>query len=169
MRRPVLGFLAALFLGFPAIAQAPQAGLAPLMQWAVKLTQYPAPSVLPGLDIKPREFFQQSYCDKFGIAAPQCIVVATFSDKTRTIHLWGGIQPEDINPILIHELVHYLQHENAPTLSRCAREYEAAYAEWSYRVIATGLTDDFQFDREFYQCPFGYESSPLVLRLPAPQ
>jgi len=88
-------------------------------------------------------------------------VIATYIDDTQTIYLpqgWTGISPTD-QSILVHEMVHYLQHR-AQLKYNCQEEREKLAYEAQDKWLAlfgTSLSEEFALD------PFTVLSKTLCL------
>ena len=118
-----------------------------LLAWASKLSGYPVPEILPYVAYCPRAFFSDRVC-----GGTACKAVGWYNDQN-IIYLDETYRYEDqddfANSLLVHELVHFLQHHSGrfDSLScddSLAREREAyavqndflANVWYSFRFIA---------------------------------
>ena len=89
----------------------------------------------PLVELKPHSFFVENVC-----GGKECNVIGWYND-TGTIYLDNRLRSPFLEEILLHEIVHYLQHMRGDfdTYS-CAdsikREREAYYIQNRYRIEA---------------------------------
>lgn len=113
---------------------------------AADMSRYTLPKERPTVLIKSREWF---------LALPACggdpdcniMGLYRFNDPT-IVYLRVDMPPEARSPILIHELVHWLQqHNSVPAATSCAEsaviEAEAYTAEYKFMVKYQGFTGGF--------------------------
>ncbi len=103
-----------------------------LLSWAVYISPYPAPDSLPKLEQRPHVFFVNNVC-----GGVECNVVGWYNDEG-VIYLDEALA-ESRDDILVHELVHYLQHISGDfTSNSCAdsvyREREARRVQTQYMI-----------------------------------
>ncbi len=118
-----------------------------LLAWASNLSGYPVPETLPSIAYRPRAFFNKQVC-----SGSACKAVGWYNDQN-IIYLDDKYRYEDqddfANSLLVHELVHFLQHHSGrfDSLScddSLAREREAYAVQndflvnvwYSFRFIA---------------------------------
>ncbi len=118
-----------------------------LLAWASNLSGYPVPETLPRIAYRPRAFFSNRVC-----GGSACTAVGWYNDQN-IIYLHEKYRYEDqddfANSLLLHELVHFLQHHSGKFNSlscdhSLAREREAyavqndylANVWYSFRFIA---------------------------------
>lgn len=118
-----------------------------LLAWASTLSGYPIPETLPSITYCPHAFFSKQVC-----GGKDCKAVGWYNDQS-VIYLDEKYQYADqddfANSLLLHELVHFLQHHSGrfDSLScndSLAREREAyavqndflANVWYSFRFIA---------------------------------
>ena len=137
----------------PSAAGPTLVDIRPYVQWAVNVTGYPEPAILPVVRFVTEAQMQAWYCpgENCNIAGGYRGGLYLYVDET--------LPEEKRDEVLIHEITHFL---HAPlNMSRCAQEYEATKVEWMYRVLEHGSEDDFAFNWEFYKCkPSDLQSSP---------
>ena len=79
-----------------------------LLAWASNLSGYPVPETLPRIAYRPRAFFSNRVC-----GGSACPAVGWYNDQN-IIYLHEKYRYEDqddfANSLLLHELVHFLQH-----------------------------------------------------------
>jgi len=108
-----------------------------LMSWAVMLSPYSTPDVLPEIQYKPKSFFVESACK----GNTKCDIWGWYNDNG-IVYLIDWMDVEDnnmiINSYLVHELVHYLQDINDNGGTSCEninrREREAYYIQRKFLV-----------------------------------
>jgi hypothetical protein len=103
------------------------------LTWAVALSGYPMPESLPQLESKPHSFFVENVCKG---RAPGCHVVAWYND-TGIIYFDESYSPFERDDIIVHEVVHYLQHlsgrfDSSKCEDRVMRELEAYRVQFLY-------------------------------------
>lgn len=146
----LLTLLLALFVSLPAFAVTPTASqqdlYAGLMDWAVRLSKYPAATTMPTVRYVPQQFFDDNAC-----GGHPCRVwgwypntgknVVYVNEKARDL-LNDGSDPRSLlaASIVVHEFVHYLQ-----AVSRRFAPYDCNQA--------------MQLEREAYQAQNAYLAS----------
>ena len=106
-----------------------------LVSWAANLTSYSYPGTAPALEHRPHAFFVEHACG----GNSNCQVVAWYNDED-TVYLDDRVQDmEDamVRGVLVHEMVHYLQHlsgkfDSADCNDRVARERQAYAVQRMY-------------------------------------
>lgn len=106
------------------------ATIAILLSWAVKFSGYPAPDAMPAVQYKPHSFFVENAC-----GGRECKVAGWYDDKNVVYieNKYRGTDSEFANSLLVHELVHYLQHHSGEYDSTSCRDSLARERE-AYRV-----------------------------------
>lgn len=108
-----------------------------LLAWASKLSGYPVPETIPYVTYRPTDFFTDRVC-----GGNACKAVGWYNDQD-IIYLAEKYQFEDqddfANSLLLHELVHFLQHHSGRFDSQScddslAREREAYAVQNDYLV-----------------------------------
>jgi hypothetical protein len=108
-----------------------------LLAWASKLSGYPVPEMMPYVAYRPGAFFTDQVC-----GGNACKAVGWYNDQD-IIYLAEKYRFEDqddfANSLLLHELVHFLQHHSGrfDSLScddSLAREREAYAVQNDYLV-----------------------------------
>lgn len=115
------------------------AGLIDLLSWAAHLSRYPKPTASPELQYKPHRFFVDNAC-----AGRECAVIGWYNDGG-VIYVDEALRSRDslfVSSLIVHELVHYLQHVSGEYSSdSCAdsvhREREAYEVQRGY-IVAHG-------------------------------
>ncbi len=91
----------------PAVIEL-HSSLPTLLAWASNLSGYPVPKTLPRIAYRPRAFFSNRVC-----GGSACPAVGWYNDQN-IIYLHEKFRYEDqddfANSLLLHELVHFLQH-----------------------------------------------------------
>lgn len=85
--------------------------IARLLAWLVIHSGFPQAAQPPAIEYRPAEFFAQHICG----GQPDCTVHALYLEGTRTILLHDkarDLQDLRARSLVVHELVHYLQHLN---------------------------------------------------------
>ena len=97
-----------------------------LLNWAVYLSEYEAPAALPALEIVDHDFLELHAC----LGQP-CDVIGWYNDQN-VIYIdkaVSGLNSMLERSIVVHELVHFLQHKSGKYSTDCAdtvaREREA--------------------------------------------
>lgn len=94
----------------PAAAIELHSSMPTLLAWASKLSGYPVPEVVPYIAYEPGDFFTDRVC-----GGNACKAVGWYNDQD-IIYLAEKYQYEDqddfANSLLLHELVHFLQHHS---------------------------------------------------------
>jgi hypothetical protein len=101
-----------------------------LLSWAVTLTGYPMPHHKPAVEMVPHSYLRQAAC-----RGRPCKVIGWFPPG-ETIYLDERLDPEHdlfASSVLVHEMVHYLQHHSG--------KYGAPYS----------CEDSLAMEREAYQ------------------
>ncbi|MGH8543941.1 MAG: hypothetical protein ACREX3_09995 [Gammaproteobacteria bacterium] len=105
-----------------------------LLTWAVYLSSYPAPAVAPQVQFQPHSFFVEKVC-----ANKECRAVGWYNDEGIVYidEKYRHTDSEFANSLVVHELVHYLQHMSGKYDSHScedsvAREREAYYIQNEY-------------------------------------
>ncbi len=131
----------------PAVVIELHSSMPTLLAWASNLSGYPVPETLPRIAYCPRAFFSNRVC-----GGSACPAVGWYNDQN-IIYLHEKFRYEDqddfANSLLVHELVHFLQHHSGRYNSlscndSLAREREAyavqndylANVWYSFRFIA---------------------------------
>lgn len=108
-----------------------------LLAWASQLSGYPVPKTLPTVTYRSRAFFIERVC-----GGTACKAVGWYNDQN-IIYLDERYRYQDqddfANSLLLHELVHYLQHHSGRFNSlscndSLAREREAYAVQNDYLV-----------------------------------
>ncbi len=114
-------------------------GLLPiLLSWAVNLSGYPVPSEPPTLSFKPHRFFVERVC-----GGRECNAVGWYNDRG-IVYIDEKYRRDEsmfASSLVVHELVHYLQHlsggfDSHSCFDSVAREREAYYVQNEYIVRA---------------------------------
>jgi len=109
-----------------------------LLSWAVHLSNYTMPSAVPDVEFEPHSFFVEQVC-----GGSECKAVGWYDDRD-VIYLddkYRSVESDFAQTLLVHELVHYLQHKSGrfDSLS-CedsrAREREAYAVQNAYILEA---------------------------------
>ncbi|MBA3564143.1 MAG: hypothetical protein H0W33_09085 [Gammaproteobacteria bacterium] len=105
-----------------------------LLTWAVHLSNYPAPSHPPQIQFQPHSFFVERVC-----ANKECRAVGWYNDEGIVYidEIYRDTDSEFAQSLVVHELVHYLQHMSGKYDSyscedSIAREREAYYIQNEY-------------------------------------
>src|SRR5262245_464559 len=114
-----------------------------LLSWAVHLSGYPMPAEPPAIEFRPHSFFVRNVC-----GAKECNAVGWYNDQD-IIYLDDRYEQDDssfAHSLLVHEMVHYLQHQSGrfDSLScddSLVREREAYYVQNAYIVDAEASID----------------------------
>lgn len=105
-----------------------------LLSWAVHLSDYPMPAEAPEVEFMPHSFFVEQAC-----GGKECTAVGWYNDNN-VIYIdekYLTVDDTFSHSLLVHELVHYLQHRSGgfDPLS-CeesrAREREAYFVQNRY-------------------------------------
>src|SRR5688500_774050 len=99
-----------------------------MMSWAVTLTPYSMPDILPVAERVPHSFLVRNACDN-----RECKVHGWFPPG-KVIYLDNRLDPENNlydSSVLLHELVHYLQQE-----ARDATKQDAIHTSCNANVMA---------------------------------
>ena len=110
-----------------------------LLAWAVHLSDYGDPERLPTLHFKPHSFFVERVC-----GGRECNAVGWYNDEL-TIYIDERYQHNNssfVASLIVHELVHYLQHlsghfDSLSCEDSVLREREAYYIQNEYLVQAS--------------------------------
>ena len=99
-----------------------------LLSWAVFLSGYPTPSVLPIIQYESHEFFVENACN-----GRECKVLGLYQDDGI---IYIDEAHKDDTSLIVHELTHFLQDKD---MEPCAREREAFAVQQEYiiRVLAS--------------------------------
>jgi len=105
-----------------------------LLSWAVHLSGYPMPDVLPEIRFKPHAFFVEHAC-----GGKECNVLGWYNDEGV---IFIDDRRRDLNngftsSLLVHEFVHYLQPAD---MDGCARQTEAYAVQNRYIEIVLTTT-----------------------------
>ena len=119
------------------------ASLQLLLSWAVHLSQYSAPEQPPAVHFEPHSFFVEHVC-----GGKECRAVGWYNDQG-IIYIDEKYQHEDSRfaaSLLVHEMVHYLQHlsgnyDSHSCEDSVAREREAYYIQNEYILQAHASFD----------------------------
>jgi hypothetical protein len=79
-----------------------------LMSWAVTLSGHPAPANMPEVTRVPHSYLTQAAC-----GGRECKVMGWFPPGS-TIYVDERLDPQNnllASSVIVHEMVHYLQHE----------------------------------------------------------
>ncbi len=109
-----------------------------LLSWAVHLSDYPMPAQTPEIEFAPHSFFVENVC-----GGKECTAVGWYNDEN-VIYLDEKYRTADdtfARSLLVHELVHYLQHrsgqfESLSCVQSVAREREAYFVQNQYILTA---------------------------------
>ena len=109
-----------------------------LLSWASLLSGYPAPEVSPAIRFEPHSFFVERVC-----GGRDCRVVGWYNDDN-VIYIDEKHRDDDSTfaaSLVVHELVHYLQHQSGEFDSHSCedslrREREAYRVQNRYIVDA---------------------------------
>jgi hypothetical protein len=158
----LLPFLFAVFLSTAAFAATPapsQTDLyAGLLNWAVRLSKYPAPKTMPSVEYVPQQFFDDNacgghHCRVWGWYPNTGKNVVYVHEKIQTL-LNDGSDPRSVlaASIIVHEFVHYLQAasrgfapydcDEALKLEREAYQAQNAYLASYGRYLPVGVSMD---------------------------
>ena len=94
-----------------------------LLSWAVFLSGYPAPSVLPIIQYESHEYFVENVC-----GGRECRVIGFYADAG--IIYIDELHKDDTS-LVVHELTHFLQDKD---MEPCAREREAYHVQQQYII-----------------------------------
>ena len=135
-----------------------------LLSWAVHLSGYPTPEEPPAIEFRPHSFFVRNVC-----GAKECNAVGWYNDRD-IIYLDDRYEHDDssfAHSLLVHEMVHYLQHRSGrfDSLScndSLAREREAYYVQNTYIVDAEVSIDRIKPAPTFcrYEAPLAAAVAP---------
>lgn len=106
-----------------------------LIAHAARLTEYAVPAVPPSVETVTGEWMGQRACPK---NPNKCPVLGLYDDKD-VIYIRDGLAASVHEHVLLHELVHWLQHHSGKfNLDRCIdtalREREAFQAQNAYII-----------------------------------
>lgn len=109
-----------------------------LLSWAVHLSGYPAPDEPPALSFKPHRFFVDRVC-----GGRECKAVGWYNDQG-IVYIDEKYRYDEstfASSLVVHELVHYLQHvsgefDSNSCIDSVAREREAYYVQNEYILQA---------------------------------
>ena len=109
-----------------------------MLSWAVHLSGYPMPVEPPSLSFEPHSFFVERVCGR-----RECNAVGWYNDENE-IYIDKKYQFDEsrlVSSLIVHELVHHLQHLSArfDSLScedSLAREREAYHIQNEYILQA---------------------------------
>ncbi len=115
-----------------------QIALPVLLSWAVHLSDYSEPVQPPQLQYRPHAFFVQEVC-----GGRECKAVGWYNDQD-VVYIDERLRYSETSfarSLLVHELIHYLQHHSGGFDSRScedsiAREREAYSVQNSYLLSA---------------------------------
>ncbi|OGT35494.1 MAG: hypothetical protein A2W28_00675 [Gammaproteobacteria bacterium RBG_16_51_14] len=128
--------------------------LSVLLSWAVQLTSYPHPHILPVIEYKNNDFFVQYACN----GKRNCRVAAWYNNDG-IINI-NNVLKDQTDPmtrgIIVHELVHYLQDlsgkfDNKDCQDQQVREREAYAIQRAYLHTVAGAFIAIYMD--FPPCP----------------
>ena len=80
-----------------------------LLSWAVQLSSYDAPAQPPQVQFRPHSFFVENVCGE------RDCQVAGWYDDNNIIYIdqrYREIKTVEVQSLLVHEFVHYLQHQS---------------------------------------------------------
>lgn len=108
-----------------------------MLEQASNLSGYSMPDMQPTVIAVSHQYFVDKVCHGIDTIDKPCIYRGLYTYNDRTIHLDQTLSPSDFNAVLIHELVHFLQHAHHKyTTDTCdyrkAREHEAYDVEQQY-------------------------------------
>ncbi|MBA2408783.1 MAG: hypothetical protein H0V62_03040 [Gammaproteobacteria bacterium] len=111
-----------------------------LLSWAVLLSGYAEPQGPPELEYKPHTFFVSEAC-----GGDECEAIGWYNDA-HVVYLderMRGDNRSDTRSLVVHELVHYLQHlsgkyDSLSCADQIAREREAYAIQRIYMAEAHG-------------------------------
>jgi Zn-dependent peptidase ImmA (M78 family) len=114
--------------------------IAVLLSWAVMLSGYAEPERAPQLEYKPHAFFVDEACN-----GQECEAVGWYNDAG-VIYLDERMRSDDssfVKSLMVHELVHYLQHlsgkyDSHSCKDQIVREREAYAIQRIYMAEAHG-------------------------------
>lgn len=111
--------------------------IAVMLVWASYLSGYSIPDKQPTVILVNHQYFIDNVCHGVEDQKHPCHYVGLYTYGDRTIHIDQGMNKKEFNEILIHELVHFLQHShNKYTQDTCnnrlAREHEAYGVQQKY-------------------------------------
>lgn len=117
-----------------------QIALPVLLSWAVHLSDYSEPVQSPQLQYRTHAFFVQEVC-----GGRECKAVGWYNDQ-EVVYIDERLRYSETSfarSLLVHELIHYLQHQSGDfdSLScedSLAREREAYSVQNSYLLTAQG-------------------------------
>jgi hypothetical protein len=114
-----------------------------LLSWAVTLSGYDAPAVMPEVRYEPHDFFVQHVC-----GGKECNAVGWYNDQDIVYIDQKYAQGEDsfATSLVVHELTHYLQHHSGHFDSQSCpdsltREREAYRVQNDYLLMAQSSID----------------------------
>lgn len=162
------------FLQAPTSSHPSRALLDEIVSWLVASFDLPVASEMPHVEfVPPARIAAMRYGQLMALQPPRAQsenrsitdssrdVVATYIDETQTIYLplgWIGTSPSE-RSILVHEMVHHLQHR-AQLKYNCQEERERLAYEAQDKWLAlfgTSLSEEFALD------PFTVLSKTLCL------
>lgn len=109
-----------------------------LIAWAVHLSGYSAPEHAPDVQFEPHSFFVERVC-----GGKECTAVGWYNDQG-IIYIDEQYRNDDsefATSLIVHELVHYLQHQSGKYDSKSCvdsvtREREAYHVQNEYILKA---------------------------------
>lgn len=108
-----------------------------MLVWASYLSGYSMPDIQPTIIPVSHQYFVEHVCHNVDTEEHPCHYVGLYTYDEKTIRIDQGMSKTEFDAILIHELVHYLQHThdkyvNDTCDNRKAREHEAYKIEQQY-------------------------------------
>lgn len=108
-----------------------------MLTWASYLSGYSVPVIQPTVIEVSHQYFVDNVCQGIDTEDKPCHYVGLYTYYNHTIRIDKGMDRKLYNAIMIHELVHYLQHINGKYTSdecsdRISREHEAYAVEQMY-------------------------------------
>jgi len=114
-----------------------------LLTWAVHLSNYPVPAQEPQIQFEPHEFFVEKVCGN-----KECRAVGWYNDQG-IVYIDEKFRDDEstfVHSLIVHEMVHYLQHmsgnfDSTSCSDSVAREREAYYIQNEYILQSAASFD----------------------------